>query len=55
MYTYDDCFIFIILFVKCSFLYSGNLMTRSLAGLVDPSHLVRDSEYLQTLCVVVPK
>ena len=30
-------------------------MTRSLAGLVDPSHLVRDSEYLQTLCVVVPK
>jgi V-type H+-transporting ATPase subunit C len=33
----------------------GNLMTRSLAGLVEPSHLVNNSEYLQTLCVIVPK
>ncbi|XP_003389520.1 PREDICTED: V-type proton ATPase subunit C 1-B-like [Amphimedon queenslandica] len=33
----------------------GNLMTRSLNGLVDPKFLITKSEYLQTLCVVVPK
>ena len=30
-------------------------MTRTLAGIVEPRHLISNSEYLQTLCVVVPK
>ncbi|KAH0561950.1 hypothetical protein GP486_003346 [Trichoglossum hirsutum] len=33
---------------------TGNLSTRSLASLVDPSLLVQDSEYLETLLVAVP-
>ncbi|WP_411023511.1 hypothetical protein, partial [Salmonella sp. s51228] len=34
---------------------SGSLLTRSLAELVDKSQFVVDSEYLQTVLVVVPK
>ncbi|KAJ2892420.1 putative vacuolar atp synthase subunit c 1 protein [Zalerion maritima] len=33
---------------------TGNLTTKSLAPLVDPSYLVQDSEYLETHLVVVP-
>lgn len=35
--------------------YSGNLMTRSLAELVNKEDFVHASEYLRTLVVVVPK
>lgn len=35
--------------------FSGNLMTRSLVDLVKKEDFVQDSEYLQTLLVVVPK
>lgn len=34
---------------------SGNLLVRSLASLVKPEHIIPDSEYLQTLLVVVPR
>lgn len=37
------------------FLYSGSLMTRSLADIVKKEHFILDSEYLQTLLVIVPK
>lgn len=33
----------------------GNLLVRSLAEIVKPEHFVRESEYLQTVMVVVPK
>lgn len=33
---------------------SGNLVTKSLAPIVDPSILIQDSEYLETHLVVVP-
>ncbi|KAH0544997.1 hypothetical protein FGG08_000923 [Glutinoglossum americanum] len=33
---------------------TGNLSTRSLTSLVDPSHLIQDSEYLETLLIAVP-
>lgn len=33
---------------------TGNLSTKSLTPVVDPSLLVRDSEYLETVLVVVP-
>jgi len=33
---------------------SGNLSTRSLASIVNPSQLIRDSEYLETHLVAVP-
>lgn len=34
---------------------TGTLLTRSLAELVKPEHFIRDSEYLITLVVVVPR
>lgn len=36
------------------FVLSGNLSTRSLAPIVPPSALVRDSEYLETHLIAVP-
>lgn len=38
----------------CSQLDSGNLSTKSLTPVVDPSLLIQDSEYLETHLVVVP-
>ena len=46
------CTISVIL-VFCNF--SGNLMTKSLNGLVKNTDVVVGSEYLQTLLVVIPK
>ena len=37
------------------FLYSGSLLTRSVADLVKKEDFVQDSEYLTTLLVVVPR
>jgi hypothetical protein len=34
---------------------SGSLLVRSLGDVVKPSMFVLDSEYLVTLCVIVPK
>ncbi|KAL5480042.1 hypothetical protein EMCRGX_G023659 [Ephydatia muelleri] len=34
---------------------SGTLLVRSLASLVKPEHIIHDSEYLQTLLVIVPR
>lgn len=36
-------------------IHSGNLATRSLASIVDPSALITDSEYLETHLIAVPK
>lgn len=36
-------------------LYSGNLATRSLADVVSPDDFIKDSEYLETVLVAVPK
>lgn len=33
----------------------GSLLTRNLADLVKKEHFILDSEYLQTLIVIVPK
>lgn len=33
----------------------GNLSTRSLVDVVRQEHVVADSEYLETMCVAVPK
>ena len=40
-----------LIYVSCS----GNLMTRSLVDLVKKEDFVHESDYLQTLLVVVPK
>lgn len=37
------------------YFYSGSLLTRNLADLVKKEHFILDSEYLQTLLVIVPK
>ena len=41
--------------ILTSIIYSGNLSTKSLTPVVDPSLLVQDSEYIETHLIVVPK
>jgi len=40
---------------RCFSVHSGNLLTRNLGDIVRKEDFVLDSEYLQTLIVVIPR